>query len=207
MTARFGIQVILLSLALAACGHKTQEVEFKPQVTTQASNVGASRTVSLSVVDERPDITLGYRQGTLGRTAGIIRTQQDLPEIVRQAVADGLSRMQFRVVPVGQTADASLKVELRQLEYLGSSTMLTEGALARSALKAIAVRRPGAAGSAYLYERLYRAESEFQSLLPPTADDNRQLLNQILSTTIQQMLGDAELTGFLGGRQPGASGG
>ncbi len=200
MTPRCCFRVILLALALAACGHKTQEVEFTPQVTNPPSDTGANRMVSLSVVDERPDITLGYRQGTLGRTAGIIRTEQDLPEVVREAVADGLARMQFRVVPVGQTADASLKVELRQLEYQGSSGVLTEGALARSALKATAVRRPGAAGSAYLYERLYRAESEMQSVLPPTADDNRMLLNEILSTTIQQLLNDAELTAFLGGR-------
>jgi uncharacterized lipoprotein YajG len=177
-----------------------QDVEFQPQLSATASNAGAGRVVSLNVVDERPDITIGYRQGSLARTAGVIRTEQDLPEVVRAAVAEGLTRMQFQVVPVGQRADASLKVELRQLEYQSSSAMLTEGALGRSALKASAVRRPAGAGSAYLYERLYRAENEIQSLLPPTADDNRQLLNAILSTTINQLLGDQELINFLGGK-------
>jgi uncharacterized lipoprotein YajG len=202
MSARGGLRliVVLLAVALAACGYKVQTVEFQPQVTTPASNAGAGRTLSLSVVDDRPDITIGYRQGSLGRTAGAIRTDQDLPEVVRAAIADGLSRMQFRVVPLGQPADASLKVELRQLEYQSSSGVLTEGAHARSALKATAVRRPGAAGTAYLYERLYRAESEMQSVLPPTASDNRALLNAILSTTIQQLLDDPELIGFLAGR-------
>jgi len=203
MTARrvlLAIAILIAGAGLAACGHKTQEVVFQPQVKTAPSNAGGGRTVSLSVIDERPEITIGYRQGAIGRTAGIIRTEQDLPAVVRAAIADGLSRMQFQVVPVGQPADASLKVELRQLEYQSASGVLTKGALARSALKATGVRRPGAEGRAYLFERLYRAENEMQSLLPPTASDNRELLNAILETTIQQLLDDQELIGFLAGR-------
>lgn len=178
-------------IAASGCAFVDQKARLDPDVRVANSTVGAGRRVVVAVVDERPRSLIG-RRGAGGSVGGAITTDQDLAELVRGKVAEGLQRSGFAPVSADGAEAPKMKVEIRFLEYELAMGFWTGSINTRAALKAIC--RNGADG----YERLYRAEGKRGAFVVPSASKNELLLNQTLSDALNKMLEDRELLGCLG---------
>src|SRR5690349_5242498 len=185
--------LVVLSLGVAAvtgCEFVDQKARFDPALRVTSSNLGAGRRVVVGVVDERPRSLIG-RRGAGGSIGGSITTDQDLAELVRGKVAEGLQQYGFAPISADGTEAPRMNVELRFLEYELAVGFWTGSVNTRAALKAIC--RNGTD----TYEHLYRAEGKRGAFVVPSADKNEMLLNQTLSEALNGMLADQQLVGCL----------
>jgi uncharacterized lipoprotein YajG len=177
-------------LLLGACAFNPQKVTLQPVLTVSGSDVGKARVISLKIVDERPKQVLGHR-GTAYGSAAEITTDQDVSEIVRDKVSEGLRANGFDVVSAGANSPLSMKVEIRLIEYSTSTGMWTGGIHTKAALKVVCKN-----GSRD-YENLYRQENEDRIMVVPTAEKNEEFLNKVVAQTLDKIFQDQELMKFL----------
>jgi uncharacterized lipoprotein YajG len=162
---------------------------LQPELRGAASSVGGGRRVLLTAVDERPRSLIG-RRGAGGSIGGAITTDQDLADLIRQKMADGLQRSGF-APSAGDGTDPRMNVEVRALEYELAMGFWSGSVNTRAAVKAIC--RNGDAA----YEKLYRAEDKRGAFFIPTASANTRMLNKTLGDVLDKALADRELLGCL----------
>jgi hypothetical protein len=113
---RMAVFVCLGLVAAGGCAFVDQKARFDPDVRVPTSNVGAGRRVVIAVVDERPRSLIG-RRGAGGSVGGAITTDQDLAELVRGKLAQGLQQYGFAPVSADGAEAPKMNVEVRFLEY------------------------------------------------------------------------------------------
>lgn len=182
--------LVLIGLLLGACAFNPQKVNLQPVLTASGSDVGKGRLISLKVVDERPKYVLGHRGGAYGAAAEIT-TDQDVSEIIRSKVSEGLRAHGFEVAAAGANAPLSMKVEIRLIEYSTSTGMWTGGVHTKAALKVVCKN------ASRDYENLYRQENEDRIMVVPTAEKNEESINKVISETLDKNFQDQELMKFL----------
>src|SRR5262245_20365568 len=103
----------VLGLALVAgCAWTSQRANLRPTVDVTEVDFGRGRPVSVRVSDERSRVAFGNKIPTGG---GELSPAEDPAEVVRAAIASGLTRLGF-AVSGGQVAN-HLDVELRAIDY------------------------------------------------------------------------------------------
>jgi uncharacterized lipoprotein YajG len=173
------------------CAWTDQKVVLSPAVSGGLQGLGGSRPVALKVADERPRSPIG-RRGAGGGIGGSITTDQDLAEVLRTQIADGLQRAGFMVVNGATTQDTpTMSVKVRALEY-----ELATGSWSGS-INTIAALKASCRNGTLTYEKLYRAEQKKTALVVPSASTNQRLLNDTLSEALRKVLDDRELLGTL----------
>ena len=188
--ARMQMVACCTFLAAAGCAFVDQKARFDPAVHVTGSTLGAGHRVVIAVADERPRSLIG-RRGAGGSVGGAITTDQDLAELVRGKLAEGLQQYGFAPISADGTAAPRMNVEVRYLEYELAQGFWTGSVNTRAALKGIC--RNGAES----YEHLYRAEGKRGAFVIPSADKNEMLLNETLSEALNGMLADQQLVGCL----------
>jgi uncharacterized lipoprotein len=181
--------LLTAALLLGACAFTPQKVTLQPMLSVTGSEIGKGKLISLRVVDERPKQVLGHR-GTAYGAAAEITTDQDVSEVVRNKVSEGLRANGFDVV-TGANSLFSMKVEIRLIEYTTSQGMWTGGIHTKAALKVICKN------GTREYENIYRQENEERIMVVPTAERNEEFINKVVSQTLDKIFQDAELMRFL----------
>lgn len=182
-----------LGLALSGCAYHAQKATVAPSLSIAASAIGEGTTVALRVVDERPSMSIG-RRGNGMMQAADISSDQDMAEVFRQAIADGLTAQGFKVV-APKAAETTLTVELRSLEYKTVTGFWVGHVNVQASLKSIA-KRPGADE----FERMYRTDKSRNVMIVPTAGKNETQINQAASQLLGEMFADGQLTSYLAGK-------
>lgn len=169
-----------------------------PELAPARSQPGSGRTVALAVIDERPELALGRRTTAFGGAAEI-STEQDVAEVIRMTLAEGLRRRGFTIVPSAREADIVLRMELRLLEQFATAAgIMSIGTQTRAAMKADVVKKSDPA-RIQLFDKIYRAESMHDSVFSPPARVNARMINKTLSALVNEVLEDEELISFLAG--------
>lgn len=188
MNVRLFGSSILLSL-LSACAFVPQTAELQPVVRVNPSEIGAGVPVTISVIDERANTSLG-RRGNGALRGAEIRSEQDMVRLIEGVVAEGLESKGFRPQRSDEAsgqAHNGLRIDLRALEYSTSTGFFTGGVHVEAALKASVI------GESVVYERVYRIAEEERTVVVPAASYNEKLLNASLESLLLQMLEDEQL--------------
>lgn len=181
--------VLLAVVLLAGCALTSQQATLKPELQLSPTDLGRGTTVTLKVVDERPDKTLGHRGA--GMKGAKITTEQDVAEVFREKVVEGLKTYNFDPVPYSESIPKLLTIEIRLIEYSTSQGFATITVHTKTALKAIA--RDGGK----TYDNFFRADYEESFGAIPFAEENEALINKVLSDVVQKLFHDQELMAFL----------
>jgi uncharacterized lipoprotein YajG len=154
------------------------------------SSIGKNKKVGVRVVDERPSATLG-RRGIGGTTGAKITTAQDLSEVVKKKVFEGLINMGFAPVNYRLQKEPRLTIEIRFLDYSTSAGFWTGKVQIRGAIKAIAAKKGD------MYDKMYRVEKEETIMAVPGAERNERMINDVLSDVLAKLFNDVDLFEFL----------
>jgi len=182
--------VIVAVAILSGCAFTPQAVVISPKVDVPASRVGADRTVSLNVVDERPRQTLGTR-GVRGVGADLT-VEGDLQSIVQKALIEGLSKQNFKPLLGSNPEARELRVEIRNLEYSLIQGFWSGTLRIDVALKAICIR-----GAQRPYEQLHKGEVVESVQLVQRAEANNSYVSQAVSSAVNSLLRDQKLLACL----------
>ena len=175
------------ALLMSSCAYIPQTISLRPNVTGPTNTVGGGRTVAVTVVDDRYSTTLGTR-GAPGFGAKV-SLSRDLASVVQAAVIDGLRNQGFD--PVGEKSidGRELRIEIRNLNYIFTPVLFYGVVRTYYSMKAFCVL-----GDKRLYERVYRGEREENVVAPPGDQSNENSVNETLSTAIEELLNDGQLS-------------
>lgn len=178
-----------LSLLLSGCVFHQQTAKLAPSVSVTESNTGNGKTVFVSVADERPDQSIGKRG--VGGAGADIMPAENVEDVVRGAVVEGLMKKGFKVANTQTSSDSKLVVEVRFLQYALLTGVWTLGCDVKVALKATATNKSQS------YDHFYRTTREERVPIAPTSATNEKWINEAISKTIQDLVNDAELLSVL----------
>lgn len=193
MTAKSYSLILCLFLTniFSACALTEQKAVLDPDLFVIENDIGSGKEIGVTVVDERPEDTLGYRGAAEFSKGAAITTDQNVGEVFEQKIREGLTKKGFKPTLPTQGTLRSLKVEIRSLEYYPSTGFWTGGVHTKTALKAIA-RNAGKE-----YEKFYRGGNEERVLLVPSAEENEKLINMAISEILKKLFSDKNLLQFL----------
>ena len=106
--------IFLAVVLLAGCALTSQPAVLKPALPLSRTDLGRGIAVALKVVDERPDQTLGHRGA--GMKGAKITTAQDVAEVFREKIVEGLTTYHFDPVPSTASISKSLTIEIRLID-------------------------------------------------------------------------------------------
>jgi uncharacterized lipoprotein YajG len=183
------LSLLVFVLLAAGCAFNPQTANLQPNVSVESSDIGANSTVFVNVLDERGSKSLG-RRGTAYGAAAEITSAEELSVVVSREIKKGLEQKGFTVVD-RESAQSTLTVEIRTLEYSTSQGFWTGGVHISGAFKGRAKNMSSE------MEKMYRYSKEERVVVVPTAQTNEKWINQALSETLKELINDHELLHFL----------
>lgn len=184
------IVIITTGLMFGACAYTPQDANLTPLLYVAEVNVGDGAEVSLRVVDERTQKTLGHR-GSAFMKGAKITTDQDIAGLFNEQILQALKAKGFTPVAYSDGHHLQLRVDIRDLEYYTSTGFWTGGVHARAAIKVTATN------TAKTYEKVYVSEDEKRVVFVPGAGANEEQLSATISGVLQKMIADQDLLSFL----------
>lgn len=182
--------VASVALLVSGCAYIDQTLRIAPQVNVEEANIGQGKQVALRVVDDRDEQLIGKR-GVQYFPGGKISNEQDLAEVLKSALIEGLRKKGFK--PVGDNeSDHLMKAELRSLTYTTSMGFWTGGNIGTAVVKIIATQPSGKA-----YERTYRSQKEIRTAFVGSQETNSRVVNEALSEAVSKVFEDRVLLEFL----------
>ena len=183
------IAVCFAALATAsACAFTPHEVSITAEAATTPSSIGDGVSVAFSVVDDRDDLVVGQR-GVGMQGADI--TANGLIPAVEKELKEGIEAKGFRVISMGEAADADFTANLRAFKFFIESGFWT-GAENTN----VAIRVEAKKGNRD-FKRMYRSDSENRAMVVPTGEAIDAKLNAALTDVLTKILEDEELMKFL----------
>ena len=192
MNARFQLLLVLLGLGVAVqgCNLTSETVHFAPHLQVRQTDIGQGKVVGLNVADMRADKKVGI-VGDPNIKSITVSAEDDSPSAVYQQTADALTKLGFKVEPASDATERALRIEIRELQYESLKRPFTYDAKARVLVGAIA-RNGGDR-----YERTYETEETSTTGSPPGQSAISKTINGLLSTAIDDVLGDRQLMAVL----------
>ena len=178
--------IMVMATFASGCAFTEQAVVISPRIDVAASPMGADHAVNLNVVDERPRQTLGTR-GVRGVGAEL-KVEGDLSDIVRKALDEGLTKLNFKPLVGSNPEGRELRVEIRNLDYTVIQGFWAGTLRVDTSLKAICIR-----GAQRPYEQLHRGEFVESIQVVRTANENNSDISQAVSVAVNSLLRDQKL--------------
>lgn len=184
-------KTLIIVAAAAVVGCSSQAVEIRPQLAAAPEPAAVGQQVSLVVRDERPSALIGVRE-VRGTRHGDITAAAEITGIVTTALTEALRSKGFDV-RASADSGATLMVDVRHLELREYSGIVAGGTDTRAAINARVL-----SDNTLLYERLYRGESRSGGqVFVGSASSNEKNINAALTTALQQLVDDPQLTAAL----------
>lgn len=197
-----GVALLTLLLWLGGCALSPQQVLLRPFIDVPADLPGNGRSIKVTVTDDRQQPAFGHRGGVYNTAE--ITPRGDVAQAVFRALAERLQASRFTVINGAATgeltatapAELELAVQVRQLDYLTRNDLLVGGPLLNeirlTALLTATARTAGASRSGR-----YQANSVLRRLGHPSAAENEEMINEVLSQALKQLLLDGQLRAML----------
>jgi uncharacterized lipoprotein YajG len=192
MNTKFQFALFFLSLGVAVqgCMLKSETVHFAPQLQARQADIGQGKGLGLEVADVRPDKNAGI-VGDPKMKFITVTAEDDSPSTIYKEAAEALTKLGFKVEPVSDATERTLRIEIRELQYesikqpftFDSKAMVLVGAIARDATDR--------------YERTYQTEQTSTTGTPPGQKEIGKTVNSLLSTALDDVLADKQLLAIL----------
>lgn len=190
---RLAILIVAAASLLAGCALSPQTVTLTPTLNLGKEVVAQGQVVSIQVVDERPNSTLGSRGGIYAKTS-LIQSGNDVAEAVRIATEQGLIAQGYRVdnaVGNSNTAAVALKMAITELSYVVPQGPVATGVDMTVALRVTAERADGT------HTANYRSAVNRKFPVTPTLSQNEIWISEVLSQTLTRFFADPQMRAFL----------
>ncbi|SHM41408.1 YajG family lipoprotein [Vreelandella subglaciescola] len=187
-----GLGLLLASLLLAGCA-SPQYLSVTPERSAPVAQFGNGQKVAVFAQDGRDSDVIGHRSGGGMSTSQItVSSHVLIPQLQREAER-AVSDMGF--TPVNEEAEGrpTLVLELSRLNYAQADAAqpgLDEARL-EGVLRAIATQ------GGTTYTGTYTSRRTQSYALKPSAGDNTEMLNQLLSKALDRAFNDGELGALL----------
>jgi uncharacterized lipoprotein len=183
---------LIIGLIITACALSPQTVTIYPTLHLPSRDIGRGRTIALEVIDARSSQSFGVRGGIYQETS-VINPSGEIKVPVRNALATTLHNYRFAVALPGASAPLAMTVTIEDIRYTPSGAPLVNEVRADLALKALC--RDGTRQ----YTGRYTARTSKRVLTAPSAEDNEEIINTVLSKGLESMMTDPGLLDFLRG--------
>lgn len=190
---RLAILIVTAVALLAGCALSPQTVTLTPTLTLAAETVGHGQAISVQVIDERPNSTLGSRGGIYAKTS-LIQSGNDVAEAVRAATEQGLITQGYQVdngVGNSNNATIMLKMAITELSYVVPQGPVATGVDMTVALRVVAERADGT------HTASYRSAVNRKFPVTPTQSQNEIWVSEVLSQTLSRFFADPQMRAFL----------
>ena len=195
MNTRFQYLLLLLGFGVAVqgCNLTSETVRFSPQLQVRQTDIGQGKVLGLNVADVRADKKVGIvGDPNIPNVNTItVSAEDDSPSAVYRQTADALTKLGFKVEPASDATERALRLEIRELQYESLKRPFTYDAKAKVLVGAVA--RNGGEH----YERTYESEETSTTGSPPSQGAISKTINGLLSTAIDDVLGDRQLMAVL----------
>ena len=194
MLIRFStVLLLLVTVAGAGCAYSPQTVTVEPKVKPSGQTTGQSRQIELTDADERATKVLGTRGGIYDKTA-VITIGNDMPEAIARATRGYLAAQGFVVgVP---SAPIRLHIAVDTLNYD------REAVAAGEKISVYALLRAEVRHGNETYRGRYETRNENRTAGKASQRRNEELVNELISDTLQRVFADQELMRRLHGGAP-----
>lgn len=177
-------------LFLAACAYSPQQITISPKVDTSAESYGNGRVITVSAEDGRANKALGTRGGIYKDTS-VITIANDIALAVARATEARLAIEGFNVH--SDYADVPhLRITIDKLTY-----DTPEQSFGKKVVLSAGIKVVGTSGGE-TFTGQYTSNSERQTVVTPTMANNQEMINTLLSDTLERMFADPKLKAFLG---------
>jgi hypothetical protein len=195
--------IVAVAQLLSGCistEYEPLQISLAPRVPTVPINIGAGTKVYLSVLDQRPEKTLGYRQivarwqgmarSPMYEGSGIVSVSGDVEALIRNSLKDGLTSLGFEVLNAPGLTVPKLEFTIQNLAYQSFHPSSGLGATFNAGFTGKLYK-----GDALLYEHLYHYPhgQRTTACRPTNRNCFEENFNAALSDLMGQILADLEL--------------
>lgn len=173
--------------AISGCAFQKQVIHLQPSLYSGVSEIGADKSMMVSVIDERPHLTLGSLGA--GGHGEQITLANDLVATVKGSIVEGLRKQRFSPVEMDSN---QLRVEIRTLDYAVSTGFWANNLNIEFLIKGICIKdetRP--------YEQTYRGVFNRNVQSVQGQGENTNFINQVVSQAINALLMDDSMLNCL----------
>lgn len=174
--------VLLATMMATACALSPQTIQISPDLIPDGIKPLTGLTLALDVHDSRRKRVVGYRGGVY--TTASITTGDDVAAAIRTEVSRVLSGLGGSIVPKGTPANASLDLDLQQLDY----TARQDKILWKTSVSAVIIAKVSAGSKTDSNSFEDQISREFATV--PTMFDNEKLINDVISKLLQRIIED-----------------
>lgn len=182
------LKILSLSLFITACAVSPQSVVIQPQTNVSGPQYGQGRAVTISVEDRRTSTILGNRGGVY-QASSVITISNDISLALLQAAQATTAQLGFD--GSSSAAPAHVTIMLEQLTYDTQSKNLIN-TVSLDAKITITTTVGGSTHTGH-----YRTQRSHQFPRLPDAQKNAEIINEILSTSLERGFSDISLANFL----------
>ncbi|WP_210396834.1 YajG family lipoprotein [Motiliproteus sediminis] len=184
-----GFAIFAFSLALTACASSPQQVKLQPQVEVN-SRLAKQPAVNLTISDNRPSPSLGTRGGVYGGS-NHITPARSLSDSIYPVASKALTELGARM-NASSPFPVDLRLEVEQLSYTvdENSTLPLQVEL-KAAIRAVANKNGRSFSGRYESSKLHKFVTS------PSEEKNEEVINDVLSTTLNRVFNDPKLLTFM----------
>jgi uncharacterized lipoprotein YajG len=188
--------ILSVVAGLSACQFVRQPpIAVTPELVEKRTTIGVGQSLRITVTDERTDKILGQR--AMRGMGSDLTVANDITETLKASLVEGLRREAFVPVDAPPRDGRALNVGIRDIRYTVSGGIVAFLITTQCSLKAQCV-----VGGSTPYERVYRGVHEMSVQSPDTASANVQYVNAAVSSAVNQLLDDTELSHCLASPAP-----
>lgn len=181
--------MLAFCLSVAACAYSPQQITVDPVIAATGERFGNGRVVSVVVEDRRENKVLGTRGGAYPKTSTITIGNSLTDAIARSAEAT-LAAQGFSVNSSAEP-QLEMKILVDELVYDKPEDSLT----GEVNLKSVLSVELSAGGETYTGR--YQTASQRQLIVAASEKKNTEIINEILSQTLQRLFADPKVKVFV----------
>jgi len=179
-------------LSAAGCALSPQVVRIAPAPEIGPGPAASGEAVALEITDRRGTRLVGRRGGVYAETA-TITTGEDITAPLRDAIERGLRERGFVIYSPAGATPRRLRVAVLEIAYE------TEGGKALGKVKVRTALSVSARNGNRTFTSRYETRTSKDVLAAPDEPENERLINENLAKSLERLLADPELIGFLSG--------
>lgn len=171
-------------LGIGACAYTPQQLTYAPTVNVE-QRIANNDKINVSVEDKRDSQQLGYRSKD-NKHDNPITPSNKLSQAIADATQKALNEQGFVISSEEENTQLHIIIESLNYEALDSNSIKLKAVL-RSEIKQAEEK----------FSSRYVTESTHDSLITPSAARNEEMVNDILSKTLQRLFDDPKAQAFL----------
>lgn len=176
---------VITFMFMTGCALSPQTVRISPNIEVASGTYQQqARSIVISLNDNRPDPVIGTRGGIYKETSAITAAA-DMTQTLKNSMTSAFRILGYSVVD--SNADVSVTVDISELTYtaFGDNNV--------NAVETIAAVKVTCRNQGFTMNNEYRTTDKQDVLKAPTTSKNQQIINDTLSSALQQMFNDQQL--------------